>query len=137
MFKLIKINHAKNNCPELVLLNAKEGDAICECGCVVDREGNNATEYIGGEPKYIVAGDYIPERSDMVTVYPVTREMVFEVPIKGDSETIYVGSSVSPASFNDDFRYDSVVLENGGKGRILKIMKHENGVLVEVMFDGR
>ena len=137
MFKLIKINHAKYNCPELVLLNAKEGDAICEAGCVVDREGNNATEFSAGEPRYIVVGGYNPERSDMVTVYPVTREMVFEVPIKDDMEMIYVGSPVSPASYNDDYKYDAVKLDADGKGRVLKIMEHANGVLVEVMFDGR
>ena len=137
MFKLIKINHAKNNCPEFVKMRAMGADAVCNNGCIVKRDEDTVTIYDNGKPDFIVVGNYDTHKDLFLTAYPVTREMVFEVRFKGDIDNVHIGSNVQPASFNDDGAFDSVEFSETGCGRILNIKEHENYILVDVMFDER
>ena len=137
MFKLIKINNSRNNCPEFMKIDAVDAEIeLCD-GTIVDRSIDTVVSP-SGTPKFMIVGDYNKDTTNKITVYPITGDMIFRTFVVGDARNVIAGSTVSYATSDIYNVTDCVTLDEDGMGRVVNIIGKIDGKLyVDVCFDGR
>ena len=136
MFKLVKINGSRNNCPEFVRFLTANSDVPLVDGSLVIRDGMTVT-ICEKKPEYLIVGNYEINKNYELVAYAVTPEMIFRTfcyildrePLIGDRVDIYA---------NEYSVACGVSLNEEGCGRVLDVNKiNDDLIYVDVCFDGR
>ena len=101
MFKLAKILSSGSNVPEPCRLRAISSMEYCCGGALVLNDGELFNADAGQMPMFISAENVGPDESkETLICYPITSDMIFEVPVIGNPSSLYVGAKVKLAEVN-------------------------------------
>lgn len=137
MFKLIKINNSRCNCPEFIKMDCIDADLPLVSGAMVSRLDHSlstATE----KSAFVLTRSYDSNKDVEAVLYPVTADMIFRTFILGETDVVATGMSISMASSDNSDVIDCVKANPDGNGRVINVIGQVGDrFYVEVCFDGR
>ena len=137
MFKLIKINNSRCNCPEFMKLDCMDAEVPLFNGTIVATNDNVITAP-EDTPEFVLVNDYDPDKDREAVVYPISPDMIFRTFILDEPYNVYLGVSVSIASSDPSGAADCVTIDPDGNGRVVSVIGQiNNRYYVDVCFDGR
>ncbi|MBQ7314881.1 MAG: hypothetical protein IJW83_02620 [Clostridia bacterium] len=95
MFKIVTILNGRTSVPETVKLSTSSALRYAEGAAILIASGRAAACTATSKPLFISAQTYAPGESDVLIAYPITEDLILEVPVNADPTALKVGQKVT------------------------------------------